>query len=645
MRRFRSVSSLLFLLLAVQWAPAQAPVLRIEPACPITGTQDTATNELQLTYFPQSPAATLKAPQRLMLDVGINGRYFRNNTRTASFVPKADGSWQATLTRGEKEFWLYLIFQVKDAATDRVDDNGGRYWDVVFGYAKGGRHFQGVLAQARTYTGFRFDNGVGRTADYGKAVAVLEDFMKTAGQDGYNVLADYWDYKVRRDGNDDSAWKKTAAEISQFVDDHRADRPALIGAFNFSQMHDDHLPPDLYPRLMHYLEVLDPKQAEELDHMATRNRMQQEKDPRKRAEALGDFVRKYPNDPGAPSAAAERFQILRERQDVPGAEAVFQQLVQFDPNWADSYAAMAAVYIENSQKLDNALKLLDQAEQLNKNGTDPASSQVNFYVMLVPDAARNEATLASWRARALLRQGQGALALAPAQKALLTRKNSDDFFLVAQALEASGAKQKAVDSYMEAVLRPSRQHSQQMERLERLWINGGFGTNEQLQQKLEAMQDASFRGVNYKPRLVDRPAPPYEFTTLRGEKLRSGDLRDKTVVLNFWATWCAPCIPELPGFVELQRKHPDWVVAGLVVSSDAEALEKLIREQKLDALRIAQGDSVAEAFGKPGVPVTYVIDHGRIRVIHNQPLSNVVAYIEADVAAAKDSVTASSQAR
>jgi thiol-disulfide isomerase/thioredoxin len=623
--------------LAVPFATAEASALRIEPACPVTGVKDSETKEIHVTYNPQDSAATIKNPHQLELEVGINGQFHPNNTRSVPFTRQDNGSWQATLIRGEKDSWLYLIFQVKDGAAGQIDDNLRNYWDVALCLPDGRRHFQGVEEQARSYTGYRFDNGIQRTRDYTRALAILDDFIKSAGgDDRYSLLFDYWDYKVRSDGGDDEAWQKVSAEIAKFIDDQRLDLFALSASFGFVMNHPKELSPDLYPKLLVAIDQLDPERAQTLDRMGMFNAIRREKDNRKRADALASFVQKYPHDHDAPWAAAERLRALRELHDVDAAESWFPQVVQFDPARADTYATMAAIYVENQRKPDQALKLLDQAEQLGIPGREVSGPQIPFYTIVTTDPEYSKTALAYWRARAYLQVGKENLALSLAQEVINRRKGSDDYFLLAQAYEAAGEKQKAVDAYLEAVEHSSGDELQKRERLEHLWIDGGLGTKEQLDEKIRAQQNDAFRKANYVPQLVDSPASDYEFTTLTGEKVRSADLRSKIVVLNFWGTWCSPCLPELPGFQELQRKHPELIVAALAISSERESLDQLIQKEKLNGLRIAQADSLKDAFVPAGVPITYVIQNGRIRVIHNKALSNVVAYIEADLSAMQE---------
>ena len=82
------------------------------------------------------------------------------------------------------------------------------------------------------------------------------------------------------------------------------------------------------------------------------------------------------------------------------------------------------------------------------------------------------------------------------------------------------------------------------------------------------------------------------------------------------------------------------MVAAIAVNSDASDLDKLIVKQKLHVFRVARTDNPVDTFVPNGVPITYVIEHGRMRVVHRSVLSDVVAYIEADLAAMKHEVGA-----
>ncbi|HVO80967.1 MAG TPA: redoxin domain-containing protein [Terriglobales bacterium] len=623
-------SSILFVVLS-NLGLCQSTALRIDPACPVSGRKDAA-KEIRVTYLPSDASATLKNPKQLTLDVGVNSALSHNNTRSVPFT-RGDGSWQATLTQGANEFWLYLIFQVRDAATGQIDNNSGQYWDVVFCIANGKPHFQGVQRQAQSYTGTRFKNGIARAKNYDMAIAVIERYLEKEKNGASFLLPGLWRYKALRDGDTDAAWQKVGQEVSQFLDDHRTDRASLSAVYNYIQLNEDRAPAGLYARMIRDLAAIDPADAETMDRTRTLSQIERERDPRKQAAALDEFIRKNPKDAAGLTATSDRLYALRLSHDVPAAESAFAQMIRLEPNWPDACVSMAAIYIENRQKPEEALKLLDQAAQRLQSGGQPSPDDVNmWYALAGPE--RNPAILASWRARAYLLQGKGELALEQARIVLQSRQESDDYFYLGQALEAMGEKQKAADAYLEAVTRPSRLYPQQRAQLKHLWAAAKLGTREQLERKIQAKAEERFRQKHYVPALLNQPAPEFDLTTLKGERLRSAELRDKTVVLHLWGVWCAPCIPELRGFADLQRKHPELTVVAVAVSSELQQLRDMIAEQQVESLPVVQSDSL-KVLVTEGVPVTYIIDHDRIRLVHQGAMSDVVAYVEADLAALK----------
>jgi thiol-disulfide isomerase/thioredoxin len=94
-----------------------------------------------------------------------------------------------------------------------------------------------------------------------------------------------------------------------------------------------------------------------------------------------------------------------------------------------------------------------------------------------------------------------------------------------------------------------------------------------------------------------------------GRTVRLADYRGKVVVLNFWASWCAPCLEEFPSLIQLQRDMPQIVVLAVSFNDEEAAYRTYIAENHIDLLTIYDAKQVSNhAFGTERPPETYIID-------------------------------------
>ena len=111
-----------------------------------------------------------------------------------------------------------------------------------------------------------------------------------------------------------------------------------------------------------------------------------------------------------------------------------------------------------------------------------------------------------------------------------------------------------------------------------------------------------------------RPAPEATFKTREGETVQLADFKGKVVLVNFWATWCPPCVEEMPTLDGLQQALGGEAFQVLAVSEDRAGLSKvepfLRDELNLRALDIYldSDGSLAQAFGLRGMPTTYLLN-------------------------------------
>lgn len=107
-------------------------------------------------------------------------------------------------------------------------------------------------------------------------------------------------------------------------------------------------------------------------------------------------------------------------------------------------------------------------------------------------------------------------------------------------------------------------------------------------------------------------APDVTFVTLEGDDVRLSDLRGQVVLVNFWATWCAPCRLEMPGFEKLYRDKKDegFVIVGLSTDRTGKAgVQDFLRERDITYPVAMETREVELAFGGiTAIPTSFLID-------------------------------------
>jgi thiol-disulfide isomerase/thioredoxin len=112
------------------------------------------------------------------------------------------------------------------------------------------------------------------------------------------------------------------------------------------------------------------------------------------------------------------------------------------------------------------------------------------------------------------------------------------------------------------------------------------------------------------------PAPEVSFTDHSGATVRLADFRGHAVLVNLWATWCGPCVKEMPSLARLQAKLGDLTV--LAISEDrrgAELVDPFLAKLAITGLAtyLDPKSAVGHAFGVVGLPTSFLIDRdGRI---------------------------------
>ena len=109
----------------------------------------------------------------------------------------------------------------------------------------------------------------------------------------------------------------------------------------------------------------------------------------------------------------------------------------------------------------------------------------------------------------------------------------------------------------------------------------------------------------------DQTAADFTLPDVDGKRVALSSLRGKVVLLDFWATWCEPCLEELPDLIRFHEAHKgqDFTMVGVAMDAEGAAVvAPFVRQNKIPyPILISNGD-LPEGYAIPGFPAAFMID-------------------------------------
>ncbi len=111
-----------------------------------------------------------------------------------------------------------------------------------------------------------------------------------------------------------------------------------------------------------------------------------------------------------------------------------------------------------------------------------------------------------------------------------------------------------------------------------------------------------------------KPFPPFTETDLDGKPLALASYKGKVVIIDFWATWCGPCVGELPNVLKTYEQYhaKGLEIVGISLDSDKDKLTKFIADKKMPWPQFFDGlgwkNKLAAQYGVNSIPATYLLD-------------------------------------
>jgi len=130
-----------------------------------------------------------------------------------------------------------------------------------------------------------------------------------------------------------------------------------------------------------------------------------------------------------------------------------------------------------------------------------------------------------------------------------------------------------------------------------------------------ASLDAALRELDLVKPSRAKSAEDFTLAALNGGTFSLADQRGKIVLINFWATWCPPCLEEMPAMERLWQKHKDsgFVLVAVSVDTDPKKVVPFVTEHKLTfPIALDPSMGVADKYGVRALPSSFIVDKGGV---------------------------------
>ena len=133
---------------------------------------------------------------------------------------------------------------------------------------------------------------------------------------------------------------------------------------------------------------------------------------------------------------------------------------------------------------------------------------------------------------------------------------------------------------------------------------------------------------------VGQRLKPFKLKTPEGKAIGTGTYKGRVLLVNFWGTWCKPCLKELPEFDQLYRRYRGNGLTLVAVATDEDPVpvQDFARSRKLAARIALGGEAYAGQYGSDKFPFTFVVDHkGVIKASYRGYKPECMGQLESDI--------------
>lgn len=585
---------------------------------------DAAAGDGALTFSPAKPRPgrpvaftydPAETPLRDASGVRCTAYLYAKGAPDAVAVPltRKATTWTGNLTPDDKTRGLIFEFQ----AEGLIDSNNKKGYVVSLTDADGNPVPGSLAGLAEAYATWGSDLA-GMNTDQDLALALLDKEFALHPEVKPDYLSPYFSLLARLKKEEGKAQILRELEAVAARPDPSVDDLSLLyywmGRLNR---------PEEAARYAALLRAKDPRgefvQAERFQEFLNAS------DTARKAELFARFKADFPESVLIPQFVRAQVGAFREGGDYATAADYILRNPEGVP-W-NLYAALSSDFLKNKLDAGRAVELAARALKLARS--EEAAGAKPSYLTEDEWARQKDSVLG----QALANSGEALLAVSRPAEALEAFR---------EAVRRTGGESASLNTRFAEllVLVPGTDPAAALAEMEPFIVSGNAtaGLRDHLRRAYRAKQgsdadfDAYLSGLEerantrlraaLKAQLVDFPAADFDLEDLDGNRVTLRDLRGKVVVLDFWATWCAPCVNSFPALGKAVERHKDdrdvrfFFVNAWERADDKKknARDFLTRTGYPFAVLLDLENAVIDAYKVDGIPTRFVIDgRGRIR--------------------------------
>ncbi|MGC8897707.1 MAG: redoxin domain-containing protein [Bacteroidota bacterium] len=579
-------------------------VATVSPARPKIG------DEIAVTYNPKARAATLREAKEISLEALVM-REMDLPTLIETPMRKEGKIWRASFKLTDVKARLILLRFVSD---DRKDDNGENVWDILV-HGTDGKPLKGAHLQRASF----LRQGSFLEFKHQKDIAAAKTEVAKERElypDNWQATTLLWNIMLRENPSDETK-AKIKEELAKLYESQKDDEEVVSSLLYWFEQTGQK---DKADEIRKAAIAANPKGK--IAESARRSEIYAEKDAAKKVELLEKFLVDFPQK----GTSLENYQrqlayFCIQAGQYDKADSILESMPKPD---GMMYNEIAWPLIEKGEQLEKAVAWAKKGADLLRNPS-PASKPSYYSNKQWKRSQENSlGYILDTYAFGLFKLGRTQEAEKAYEEAYVLTKGGEPEIneRLVECYVKNGRFEKAMEVCSDRI-RNGKSTDKMIEYYKAAYVkvkgsDKGFD---------DALNEAkNFAKNETKKKLlkqrINKPAIDFYLKGLDGKYVKLSDLKDKVVVLDFWATWCGPCKASLPYLQKVynQYKNNNRVVILALntwerqTGAEREALVKKFVEENKYTFPVLLDENFVEKYGVEGIPTKFVIDRkGKIQ--------------------------------